>query len=102
MESFNKCIISCKFNFKSSTLADELLLTQAQVERAARHVLNGEKTDNETLKNYSVTSGVTHQPLVIQMKLLILQDRNCFQCGITLMLLQYFSQSHHVMSAVFV
>ena len=50
MESFNKCIISCKFNFKSSTLADELLLTQAQVERAARHVLNGEKTDNETLK----------------------------------------------------
>ena len=44
IESFTKCIISCKSNFKSSTLADELsILTQAQVERAARHLLNGEK-----------------------------------------------------------
>ena len=44
MESFTKCIISYKSNFKSSTLVDELsLLTQAEVERAARHLLNGEK-----------------------------------------------------------
>ena len=51
MESFTKCTISCRSNFKSSTLADELsLLTQAEVGRAARHLLNGEKTDNETLK----------------------------------------------------
>ena len=51
MESFTKCIISCRSNLKSSTLADELsLLTQSQVTRAAKHLLNGEKTDNETLK----------------------------------------------------
>ena len=51
MEYFNKCMISCKSNFKSSPLGDELsLLTQAQVEGAARHLLDGEKTDNETLQ----------------------------------------------------
>ena len=51
LESFTKRIISCKSNFKSSTLADELsLLTQGEIERAARHLLNGEKTDNETLR----------------------------------------------------
>ena len=32
-------------------MADELsLLTQGEIERAARHLLNGEKTDNETLR----------------------------------------------------
>ena len=37
MESFTKCVISCRSNFKSSPLADELsLLTQSQVTRAAK------------------------------------------------------------------
>ena len=52
MESFTKCIIVCESNFISSTLVDELLLlTQTEVKRAARRLLNGEKTDNETLTN---------------------------------------------------
>ena len=42
-----KCIISRKSNFKSSTLSE---LTQEQVETAAKHILNGEETENETLK----------------------------------------------------
>ena len=51
MESFNKCIISCRSSFKSSKLADSLSdLTQDHVEVAARHVLDGEETENETLK----------------------------------------------------
>ena len=51
MESFSKCIISCKSSFKSSTLADALSeLTQDHVETAARHILDGEETENETLK----------------------------------------------------
>ena len=51
IESFKKCIISCKSDFKSSTLADSLSeLTQEQVETAARHILDGEETQNETLK----------------------------------------------------
>ena len=51
LESFTKYIISCKLNSKSSALADESsLLTLAEVERAARHLLTGEKTDNETLR----------------------------------------------------
>ena len=51
MGCFTKCIIHCRSNFKNSTLADSLSqLTQHQVERAARHVLNGEQTDNETIK----------------------------------------------------
>ena len=41
IESFEKCIISCKSNFKSSTLADSLSeLTQEQVETAARRKLD--------------------------------------------------------------
>ena len=53
MESFTKCIINCKSSFKSSTLADKLSeVTLEEVETAARHILNGEKTSNETLKNY--------------------------------------------------
>ena len=51
MESFTKCIINCKSSFKSSTLADKLAeITLGEVETAARHILNGEKTNNETLK----------------------------------------------------
>ena len=51
MESFKKCIISCKSSFKSSTLAECLSeLTKEQVETAARHILDGEETENETLK----------------------------------------------------
>ena len=51
MESFTKCVISCRSNFKSSTLADELsLLTQSEVTRATKHILSGERTDNVTLK----------------------------------------------------
>ena len=51
IESFKKCIISCKSSFKSSTLADSLSeLTQEQVETAAKNILNGEETENETLK----------------------------------------------------
>ena len=51
IESFTKCIINCKSNFKDSTLADSLSqLTQHQVQRAAKQVLNGDQTDNETLK----------------------------------------------------
>ena len=39
MESFKKCIISCKSSFKSSTLAECLSeLTKEQVETAARHI----------------------------------------------------------------
>ena len=54
LESFNKCIINCKSNFKSSTLADHLsILTGGEVETAMRHVLDGEEPSNETLKNYS-------------------------------------------------
>ena len=49
MESFTKCIIGCRSKFGYSTLVDKLsLLTQAQVERASRHLLNGEETNNET------------------------------------------------------
>ena len=51
MESFRKCIISCKSSFKSSTLTDALSeLTQEHVETAARHIVDGEETENETLK----------------------------------------------------
>ena len=51
MESFTKCIINCRSKFKDSTLADSLSqLTQNQVQRAAKQVLKGETTDNETLK----------------------------------------------------
>ena len=51
MELFTKCIINCKSNFKSSTLADCLsILTQKEVETAARHILSGEQTTNTTLK----------------------------------------------------
>ena len=51
MESLTKCIINCKSSFKSSTLADKLAeITLGEVETAARHILNGEKTSNETLK----------------------------------------------------
>ena len=51
MESFTKCIINCKSSFKSSTLANKLAkITLGEVETAARHILNGEKTSNETLK----------------------------------------------------
>ena len=47
IESFQKCIISCRSSIKSSTLADELsLLTQSQVTRAAKHLLCGEETVN--------------------------------------------------------
>lgn len=51
MESFNKCIISCKSSFKYSTLAEKLSeVTLDEIETAARHILSGEKTTNETLK----------------------------------------------------
>ena len=51
LESFNKCVINCKSSFKSSTLADHLsLLSGAEVQTAMRHILNGEKTSNPTLK----------------------------------------------------
>jgi len=51
IESFQKCIISCRSSIKSSTLADELsLLTESQVTRAAKHLLCGEETDNLILK----------------------------------------------------
>lgn len=51
IESFTKCIINCKSSFKSSTLADKLAeITLGEVETAARHILNGEKIRNETLK----------------------------------------------------
>ena len=50
MESFKKCIVSCKSDFKSSALANALSqLTQNQVEEAAKKILDGEKTDNEAL-----------------------------------------------------
>ena len=51
MESFTKCIINCKSSFKSSTLAEKLSeVTLQEVETAAKYVLNGEETTNETLK----------------------------------------------------
>ena len=51
MESFTKCIINCKSDFKSSTVAECLsTITQKEVETAARHILNGEETTNTTLK----------------------------------------------------
>ena len=51
MESFTKCIINCKSNFKSSTVADCLsTLTQKDVETATRHTLSGQPTTNTTLK----------------------------------------------------
>ena len=51
IESFQKCIISCRSSIKSSTLADELsLLTESQVTRAAKHLLCGEEIDNVILK----------------------------------------------------
>ena len=50
-ESFTKCIINCKSDFKSSTVAECLsTLTQNEVETAARHILSGEETTNITLK----------------------------------------------------
>ena len=51
MESFTKCIISCKSSFKSSTSAEKLLeLRPEEIKTAARHILNGEQTSNPTLK----------------------------------------------------
>ena len=51
LESFNKCIISCKSSFKSSILADHLsILSGEEVETAMRHILDGEETSNVTLK----------------------------------------------------
>ena len=51
MESFKKCVINCKSNFKSSTVAECLsTLTQNENGTAARHILNGEQTTNTTLK----------------------------------------------------
>ena len=50
LESFNKCIISCKSSFKSSILANHLLmLSSKEVETAMRHILDGEKTSDSTL-----------------------------------------------------
>ena len=41
MESFTKCIINCKSNFKSSTVAECLsTLTQKEVETAGRYILS--------------------------------------------------------------
>ena len=101
MESFTKCIISCRSNIKSSTLADELsLLTQSQVTSAAKHLLSGEKQTILYSRNYSVALGLNHQHLVTQMKQLLLQDKKHSHCDITLVLRQYFLQLHHVMNAV--
>ena len=51
MKSFTKCIINCKSSFKSSILADYLsVLSQKEVETAARHILREEQTTNPTLK----------------------------------------------------
>ena len=44
MEAFTKCIINCKSNFKSSTLAEKLSeVTLEEVQTAARHILSGKK-----------------------------------------------------------
>ena len=51
LESFNTCVINCKSSFRSSTLADHLsVLSGEEVQTAMRHILNGEKTSNPTLK----------------------------------------------------
>ena len=51
MESFTKCIINCKSSFKLSTVADYLsVLSQKEVETAAKHILREESTTNPTLK----------------------------------------------------
>ena len=51
LESFNTCVINCKSTFRSSTLADHLsVLSGEEVQTAMRHILNGEKTANPTLK----------------------------------------------------
>ena len=48
-ESFTKCIINCRSTFKSSTLADKLSeLRLEEIECAARHILEGRETNNET------------------------------------------------------
>ena len=51
MEAFTKCIINCKSSFKSSTLAEKLSeVTLDEVQTAAKHILSGEKTSNDTLR----------------------------------------------------
>ena len=51
MDSFTKYIISYKSSFKSSTLSDSLPQpNQGQIEGAAKHLSNGEQTDNDQLK----------------------------------------------------
>ena len=48
-ESFTKCIINCRSTFKSSILADKLSeLRLEEIECAARHILEGRETNNET------------------------------------------------------
>ena len=104
MESFTKCIINCKSSFKSSTLAEKLSeVTLQEVETAAKHVLNGEETTNETLKKLFTrikghTSSIGHS-----------NEAASFARHKLFSLWHYFSAPavfflllHHVMNVVFV
>ena len=103
MESFTKCIINYKSSFKSSTLAEKLSeVTLQEVETAAKHVLNGEETTKNTLKNYLLVLKVIHHLLVILTKLHHMLDTSYFHYGTTLVLQLFFLLLHHVMNVVFV
>ena len=103
MEAFTKCIINCKSSFKSSTLAEKLSeVTLDEVQTAAKHILSGEKTSNDTLKKYFQASEVKNHLLVIPMKPHHVLDKNCFHYGITSGHQQYFLLWLHVMNVAFV
>ena len=51
MQSFNKCLLSCRSTLNSSNFSDALSqLSVSDVEKAAQHILNEEETNNPTLK----------------------------------------------------
>ena len=56
MESFTKCILHCRSSYNSNTLGESLSkVTKQQVEVAAKHLLEGKKT-NDTLLQKLFTS----------------------------------------------
>ena len=101
MESFNKCIISRKLRFESSTLTDSLsTLTQQEVETAARYILNCERNTNATLKKlFTSIRGQSPSNVHIH-EASSFQNKSYFHCGITLVHLQSSSLLLHMMNTI--
>ena len=103
MEPFTKCIINCKSSFKSSTVSNYLsILTQQEVESAARHILDGEQTTNATLKILFTSIRGQSSSIGHSNEVAYLEDKSCFRCDINMIPLQFSSLLLHAMNAVFV